>query len=53
MNASIAPVRLFQIVNELGEEGLIRNGVFTKILGGMRKMQLRVGDIILNHKQVS
>ena len=40
------------IVNELGEEGLIRNGVFTKILGGMRKMQLRVGDIILNHKQV-
>ncbi len=40
------------IVNELGEEGLIRNGVFTKILGGMRKMKLRVGDIILNHKQV-
>ena len=40
------------IVNELGEEGLIRNGVFTKILGGMRKMRLKAGDIILNHKQV-
>lgn len=40
------------IVNELGEEGLIRNGVLTRILGGMQKLRLKAGDIILNHKQM-
>lgn len=40
------------IINEIGEEGLIRNGIFTRIKGGLQKIKLKVGDIILNHKQV-
>lgn len=40
------------VVNELGEEGLIRNGILTRIKGGMQKIRLKVGDILLNHKQL-
>lgn len=40
------------VVNEIQEEGLIRDGVLTRIRGGMQKIKLKAGDIILNHKQM-
>lgn len=40
------------IVNELGNEGLVRDGVLHEIQGGTQKIQLKDGDIIFNHKQM-
>lgn len=40
------------IVNELGEEGLIRDGVMHRIVGGMQQIHLKKGDIVVNHKQM-
>lgn len=40
------------VVNEIGDEGLIRNGILTRIKGGMQTIRLKAGDIILNHKQM-
>lgn len=39
------------LVNELGNEMLIRDGVLHEITGGAQEIQLKKGDIILNHKQ--
>lgn len=40
------------IVNELGNEGLVRDGVLHEIQGGTQRIQLKDGDIIFNHKQM-
>ena len=40
------------IVNELGNEGLVRDGVLHEIQGGTQKISLKKGDIIFNHKQM-
>ncbi|MCM1160640.1 MAG: phage tail tape measure protein [Roseburia sp.] len=40
------------LVNELGEEGLVRNGKLIPIKGGAQFLNLRRGDIIFNHKQM-
>lgn len=40
------------LVNEVGTEGLLRNGVLYEIPGGAHTMSLRKGDIIFNHKQL-
>ena len=40
------------LVNELGNEGLVRNGRFSIIPGGAQYINLKKGDIIFNHKQV-
>lgn len=40
------------VVNELGNEGLIRNGVLREIPGGLHIEHLKRGDIILNHLQM-
>ena len=40
------------VVNELGEEGLIRDGVLHRISGGMQQIKLKRGDIVVNHKQM-
>lgn len=34
------------------EEGLIRDGVMHRIVGGMQQIHLKKGDIIVNHKQM-
>lgn len=39
------------LVNELGNEMLIRDGVLREIPGGAQMIRLKRGDIILNHKQ--
>lgn len=39
------------LVNELGNEMLIRDGMLHEITGGAQEVQLKKGDIILNHKQ--
>lgn len=39
------------LVNELGNEMLIRDGILHEIPGGAHTIQLQKGDIILNHKQ--
>ena len=40
------------VMNELGEEGLIRNGKLIPIRGGMQLKNLKRGDIVVNHKQM-
>lgn len=40
------------LVNELGTEGLIRDGKFSLIPGGAHLHNFKRGDIIFNHKQV-
>lgn len=40
------------LVNELGQEGIIRNGKLNIIPGGMQTMKLRRGDVVINHKQL-
>lgn len=40
------------LVNEVGNEGLVRNGILHKIIGGARYLKLKAGDIIFNHKQM-
>ncbi len=40
------------LVNELGEEGLVRNGRLIPIRGGAQFINLKRGDIIFNHKQM-
>lgn len=40
------------LVNELGNEGLVRDGVLHEIQGGAQKISLKKGDIIFNHKQM-
>ena len=40
------------LVNEVGNEGLVRNGILHKIIGGARYLKLKSGDIIFNHKQM-
>ena len=40
------------IVNELGEEAVIRDGVMHVIPGGMQQIHLKKGDIVVNHKQL-
>ena len=40
------------LVNELGEEGLVRNGKLIPIKGGAQLIDLKKGDIIFNHKQM-
>lgn len=40
------------LVNELGEEGLVRNGKLIPIRGGTQFLNLRRGDIIFNHRQM-
>lgn len=40
------------VINELGNEGLIRNGVLREIPGGLHIEHLKRGDIILNHLQM-
>ena len=39
------------LVNELGNEMLIRDGVLHEITGGAHTIQLKKGDIVLNHRQ--
>lgn len=41
------------LVNELGEEGLVRNGKLIPIKGGAQFLKLKRGDIIFNHKQMA
>ena len=40
------------LVNELGEEGLVRDGKLIPIKGGAQLIDLKKGDIIFNHKQM-
>lgn len=40
-------------INEVGEEGLVRNGKLIPIRGGAQLINLRRGDIIFNHKQMA
>ena len=40
------------LVNELGEEGLVRGGQLIPIIGGAQMIGLKRGDIIFNHKQM-
>ena len=40
------------LVNELGNEGLVRDGVLHEIQGGAQEIRLKKGDIIFNHKQM-
>lgn len=40
------------LVNELGTEGLIRDGNFSLIPGGAHLQNFKKGDIIFNHQQV-
>lgn len=40
------------LVNELGEEGLVRSGKLIPIKGGARFIGLKRGDIIFNHRQM-
>lgn len=40
------------LVNELGEEGVVRNGKLIPIKGGAQFINLKRGDIIFNHKQM-
>lgn len=40
------------LVNELGMEGLVRDGVFSLITGGAHLQAFKKGDIIFNHQQV-
>lgn len=40
------------VVNELDNEGLVRNGVLYEIEGGAQKIHLKTGDILFNHKQM-
>lgn len=40
------------LVNEVGTEGLLRDGVLYEIPGSAHTMSLRKGDIIFNHKQL-
>ena len=39
------------LVNELGNEMLVRDGVLYEIQGGAQKISLKKGDVIFNHKQ--
>lgn len=41
------------LVNEMGTESIIRDGVWSLIPGGMHKASLKKGDIILNAKQTT
>ena len=41
------------LVNELGQEGLVRDGHFMVIPGGAQFVNLKRGDIIFNHKQTA
>lgn len=40
------------LVNELGEEGIVRNGRLFPIQGGAQFVNLKRGDIVFNHKQM-
>ncbi len=40
------------LVNELGEEGIVRNGRLFPIRGGAQFVNLKRGDIVFNHKQM-
>ena len=40
------------LVNEVGTEGLLRNGVLTELPGGAHLEKLKKGDIIFNHLQM-
>jgi len=40
------------LVNELGNEGLVRDGVLHEIQGEAQEIKLKKGDIIFNHKQM-
>ena len=40
------------LLNELGEEGIIRDGKLNKVIGGAQFHDVKKGDIILNHKQM-
>ena len=40
------------LVNELGEEGIVRNGKLIPVKGGAQFIKLKRGDIIFNHKQM-
>lgn len=40
------------LVNEVGTEGLLRNGVLTELPGGAHLEKLQKGDIIFNHLQM-
>ena len=40
------------LVNELGNEGLVRDGMLHEIEGGAQTIKLKPGDIIFNHKQM-
>lgn len=40
------------LVNELGEEGLVRNGKLIPIRGGAQFINLKRGDIVFNHKEM-
>ena len=39
------------LVNEIGNEGIVRDGKFSLIEGGSQFVKLKKGDIIFNHKQ--
>lgn len=40
------------LVNELGEEGVVRNGRLIPIKGGAQLVNLKRGDIVFNHRQM-
>lgn len=41
------------LVNELGNEGIVRSGRLYEIPGGAQKIHLKRGDVIFNHKQMA
>ncbi len=41
------------LINEVGNEGIVRNGILHEISGGARLVNLEPGDIIFNHKQMA
>lgn len=40
------------LINELGQEGIIRDGILYRVPGGMQTVDLKSGDVIINHKQL-
>lgn len=41
------------LMNELGNEGIVRGGKLYEVNGGAQKVHLKRGDIVFNHKQMT
>lgn len=41
------------LINEIGNEGIVRDGKLYEVNGGAQKVHLKRGDIVFNHKQMA